>query len=140
MTSKLHWGDSQFTLLGLEFSTSLSNIPQINYSKASLKAKRVLNSWKFRCLTPVGKITILKTFILSQFNHLFTSIVIEKNILVDINKIFYEYLWNGKPDKISINDVCHSCLAGGLKMINIYTFEKCLKSYWLKYVSKEAKP
>ena len=27
VTSKLHWGDSQFTLLGLEISTNLSNIP-----------------------------------------------------------------------------------------------------------------
>ena len=78
LTSKLHWGDSQFTLLGLEISTNLSNIPQINYSKAILKAKRVLNSWRFRYLTPFGKITILKTLILSQFNHLFTSVVIEK--------------------------------------------------------------
>ena len=68
-----------------------------------------------RYLTPFGKITILKTLILSQFNHLFTSVVIEKKILVDINKIFYEFLWNGKPDKISRNDVCRSYHAGGLK-------------------------
>ena len=140
VTSKLHWGDSQCTLLGLEISTNLSNIPQINYSKAILKAKRVLNSWRFRYLTPFGKITILKTLILSQFNHLFTSVVIEKKILVDINKIFYEYLWNGKPDKISRNDVCRSYHAGGLKMINVYNFEKCLKLSWLKYISNETKP
>ena len=64
VTSRLHWGDSQFTLLGLEISTNLSNM-----------AKRVLNSWRFRYLTAFGKITILKTLILSQFNHLFTSFV-----------------------------------------------------------------
>ena len=118
--TKLHWG-------GLSVYTTGSS-------------KCVLNSWRFRYLTPFGKITILKTLILSQFNHLFTSVVIEKKILVDINQILYEYLWNGKPDKISRNDVCRSYHAGGLKMINVYNFEKCLKLSWLKYISNENKP
>ena len=87
--SKLHWGDTQFTLLGLEFSINLSNILQINYSKTILKTKHVINSWRFRYLTPVGKKIVLKTLILSQFNHLFTSVVIGQNILIDINKIFF---------------------------------------------------
>ena len=79
-------------------------------------------------MTPFGKITILKTLILSRFNHLFTSVVIEKKILVDINKIFYEYLWNGKPDKISRNDVCH----GWTENVQYLS--------WLKYISNETKP
>ena len=31
---KLIWGDSNFTPLGLEFSTNLDEIPHINYNKA----------------------------------------------------------------------------------------------------------
>ena len=88
--STLHWGDSQFTLLGLEFSTDLSKTPDINYSKAISKAKSLLSSWKYRYLTPIGKITILKTFILSKFNHLFMSITMDDTLLKTV--IFSEAL------------------------------------------------
>ena len=49
-------------------------IPSINYSVALDDAKKLILNWKKRNLTPFGKITILKTFILSKFNHLFGSI------------------------------------------------------------------
>ena len=37
---KLIWGDSYFTLLGLEFSTNLDEIPDINYNKALGQVKK----------------------------------------------------------------------------------------------------
>ena len=47
--------------------------------------------------------------------------------------MFYNYLWNGKPDKVKRDTICKDYSEGGLKMINIFNFEKAQKLKWLKY-------
>ena len=99
---KLHWGETEFTLLGITFSVTLKNMPQINYDKALLKAQNILNSWKRRKMSPLGKVTVVKTFIMTQFNHLFASIpLLTRDFIKHFNNFLYKYLWDQKPDKIS---------------------------------------
>ena len=64
ITSKLEWGTNTFKLLGLQFSVDLEKIPSMNYTCALEKAKKLLLNWNKRTLTPLGKITVIKTFIL----------------------------------------------------------------------------
>ena len=128
------WGENKFSLLGLQFTVNLIQIPRINFDIAIEKAKNELKSWKYRILSPIGKITVLKTLILPKFVHLFSSIHTPHSILVEINKIFYNYLWAGKPDKIKRETTCKNYCVGGLKMVNIFNFEKALKLKWLTYV------
>ena len=61
VSQKQHWGELQFDLLGITFSCNLYEMPDLNYSQASDSTKQMLNSWKFRCLTPIGKITVIKS-------------------------------------------------------------------------------
>ena len=56
ISEKLDWNNSDFTLLGLQFSTNLNLIPEMNYSKAIESTKAFLGKWENRCLTPLGKI------------------------------------------------------------------------------------
>ena len=60
----LDWGTTQFDLLALRFSVNLDEMTTLNYSLAFEKAKKLLQSWKWRPLTPIGRITVIKTFIL----------------------------------------------------------------------------
>ena len=100
--------DTQFNLLGIHFSSDLTN---------SLgKAKKTINIWKFRHLTPTEKITVIKTLILSIFTHLFMALPPPVEILDKINKLLFNFMWDGKPDKISRNRICTTRLTGGLKM------------------------
>ena len=39
ISENLSWGETQFSLLGLKFSTSLEKIPSLNYMKAMTKMK-----------------------------------------------------------------------------------------------------
>ena len=66
--------DSQFNLLGIIFSCNLYEMPGLNYGQALVKVKYTLKSWEFRCLTPIGKITVIKSLMLSKFTHLFTTL------------------------------------------------------------------
>ena len=140
VSTKLQWGDSEFTLLGLFFSTELSEMTKTNYEKAIVKAKQCLNSWRYRYLTPIGKITVVKTLILSKFTHLFMSLPSTIQILDEINKLIFNYIWSGKPDKVNRQQICKKNLAGGLGMVNIYNFERSLKMRWLKCIISCQKP
>ena len=113
---------------------NLSTIPEINFNKAITKVNSIINLWKNRSLTPIGKLTVIKTLLLSQFNHLFTSIVTPIQILDKTNKIFFSFLWDGKPDKIHRSTIYMDPKLRGMGMTNIYIFEKSLELGWIKKI------
>ena len=133
----LTWGEENFKLLGLEFSINLATIPEINFNKAISKVNSIITLWKNRSLTPVGKITVVKTLLLPQFNHLFSSILTPIKILDKINNIFFKFIWDGKPDKIRRSTM--DTKVGGMRMVNIHIFLKIPKVGMGKksHISKE---
>ena len=100
VSHKLQWGENIFNLLRINFSNDWNMLPILNYQNAISKAKKIINSWKYRYLTPLGKITVIKTLILSVFTHLFMAIPTPIGILNEINKLLFNFVWDGKPDKI----------------------------------------
>ena len=51
--------------------------------------------------------------------------------------MFYYFLWNGKGDKIKGKVVINEPEFGGLKMIDLCSFNKSLKTTWVKkYLDK----
>lgn len=46
--------------------------------------------------------------------------------------MFYHFLWNGEGDKIKRKVMINEPEYGGLKMIELYPFNKCLKTTWVK--------
>ena len=140
ISEKLDWNNSDFTLLGLQFSTNLNLIPEMNYSKAIESTKAFLGKWENRCLTPLGKILLIKTKILSKFIHLFTTLPTSMDVIKEINDILYKFVWDNKPDKIKRKVLCTSYVEGGLKMINIFNFVKALKISWVKRLIADKNP
>ena len=81
--------------------------------------------WKKRNLMPFGKITIIKTFILSKFNHIFTcSPSPSAHFYKSFTKMLYDFLWHNKPDKIKRIQISRDYKNGGLRMVNIENFQK----------------
>ena len=67
----------------------LDRIQRINYTEKIHKIKILIILWKRRNLTPLGKITVIKTLLLPILNHLFISIPNpRKETLKEINDIF----------------------------------------------------
>ena len=56
------------------FSVNLNEMIYINFSPIMKKLEYLFHVWKQRYLTPLGRITIIKTFSLSKLNHLFFSL------------------------------------------------------------------
>ena len=128
----LNWDDTDFTLLGLRFSTDFNKIPEMNYHQTLQDIKRDIKKWSSPYLSPFGRITVVKTNILSKCIHLFSSLPRSDNFQKQLNQILFKFVWDGKPDKIKRTTICHDYLEGGLKMINIKKFEQALKVSWVR--------
>ena len=112
----------------------LDRIQRINYTEKIHKIKNLIILWKRRNLTPLGKITVIKTLLLPILNHLFISIPNPREeTLKEINDIFFEFLWTG-PAKIKHKVVVKQYCEGGLNMINLKAFVNSMKLTWLRRV------
>ena len=98
---------------------------EINFNKTLETCKIILRNWKKRNLTPIGKITVIKTFIISKFTHLFTSLPCPNIILIKkLNHMIFDFIWDCKPDKISRKLITQPTNVGGLALTNIELFIK----------------
>ena len=61
----------------------------------------LLERWKRRPLTPFGKVTVIKTLALPKVTHMLTSLPAPPNFHQKLEKIFFSFLWDGKPPKMS---------------------------------------
>ena len=102
----LIWGSEEFDLLGITFNVDLNLTIIKNHQKALIKIKQHIKSWNKRYLTPLGKIKVIKTFLLSQLNHIFLTL---RNpppeLLKEINTLLFKFLWDNKHDKLKRDHV-----------------------------------
>ena len=130
---KFEWNPETFNLLGVEFTTNLHNITDININRKLTEMNNELYQWSKRDLTPFGKITVIKTLIISKIVHILISLPTPSiKIINKINKLLYTFLWSNKPDQIKRNVTILKPNDGGLGMVDLAIFYKSLKLTWLK--------
>ena len=101
--------------------------------------RNCLGCWSVRRLSIIGKITVLKSLIASQVVLLLLSLHLNSKIIKQINGLFFDFLWNSKGDKIKRNVITQNYGNGGLEMIDIASFNKALKSVWIrKYLDESS--
>ena len=72
--------------------------------------KGKINVWRWRDLTIIGKIQIVKTFIIPIFLYRASLICLDKEFVNEVNKIIFEFIWKLKRLAL-IGDIEY----GGLK-------------------------
>ena len=101
------------------------------FQKKIERVKNILSSWSARRLTLLGKITIIKALAVSQIVHVLTSLPTHQGALKEINTLLYDFLWESKGDKIKRTQMINDYDKGGLKMIDIQSFNKLLNKKWV---------
>lgn len=130
---KLDWGSTEFDLLGIYFSVDLNKIVDINDDKQLPKIQALIQQCNRRILTPIGRVTVIKTLILPKLNHLFISLPNpNKELLSSLTQELFRFLWKAKCDIIKREVVTQKYLNGGLNMVNIDNFLVSLKSSWIQ--------
>ena len=131
--ANLKWEANTFRVLGITFSVNLNDMPSLNYDTITVEVERTLVPWRQRKLTPIGKICILKTFIIPRLTTLFMTIPRPSPRTIKLlNKLFYSFIWDYKPDKISRAKLTQGYPKGGLKMTDVDAFITSLKISWIK--------
>ena len=131
----LKWGSSSFKLLGINFSVDLEQMLELNYKPKFQEIDSIIKQWSKQYLTPLGKITLIKTLMISKLNHLFLSIPSpNENMLNQFISNIYNFLWDGKPDKVKRDLLCQEYYLGGLKMVNVRAFIQGLKLTWIRRI------
>ena len=90
----------------------------------------MLGWWKQRDLTLTGKVHPMKTYALSKLNYVSSLIVVPEWVMIEIEKITFEFLWNGK-DRIKRKIMVQDYKNGGIRMTNYRLFVKAQRISWL---------
>ena len=119
-----------YTALGLQFGNKvkLEEIVRINYETKINKIESLIKSWSKRFLTIYGRLTIIKTLLLSQLVYLIVPLPRPpKTIINKIDRILHQFLWGGKTEKLARKQIEKPKSAGGLEMIDFESFYISLK-------------
>ena len=134
------WRNKKVKALGVWFATDQDMVISLNYTEKLTKIKSILGCWKFRRLSLIGKIVVLKSLVASQLVYVFSPLQTNHEVIKEINKLFFNFLWNDKGDKIKRAVMINDYPSGGLKMIDVISFNKSLKASWIKkYLDSESR-
>ena len=128
---QLQWSDC-VKVLGLDIYPSSDKLYK-NYEITTCKIEKILNSWKLRGLTPIGKIMVVNTLATSQLIYkLFVLPTPSPEYFKGLRKIITKFIWDEKPPKVAYKTLIQRINKGGLQLIDLETRDKALKSTWIK--------
>ena len=128
---EISWSNSYVKTLGINHGYHIPE--QEIWMDKIKKMKNCIQIWKSRDLTLKGKILIIKTFLVSQINYELEMNSIPKNIVKDIDKILWDFLWHGKQPLVNKQTMYLDIGNGGMIMINLTTF---IEAKHVKFIHK----
>lgn len=127
------WNPAKFKILGIWFSNDLSDCIHINYKDKLLEIKNLYRIWLKRQITPLGRIAILKSLILSKLIYLWLLLPNPPDDIVnDIQKDVFSFVWNKKNDRIARKTSVQNLENGGIGIPNIRCYLDALKLTWIR--------
>ena len=125
---------TKFEILGIHFDMNkLNEITDLNIQRKIGEIQKLIRIWSSRNLTPYGKVTIIKSLLISKITHMLLSLPSPScYCFKNLNNLFSNFLWCGKPPKWRKEILEGEIYHGGLKLPNLSLFDKSLKLGWLK--------
>ena len=127
------WTNGPLEILGMEILPEINSVTNPNLQKIIPKIKGIANSWENRKLTLYGKSNVINSLLGSKLVYRLSALPSpEPEFFIEIENIFFEFLWSNIKTKIAKNLVMNSREKGGLKILDIKLKEKSLKIAWIK--------
>ena len=136
--NNLDWVTS-FVSLGINYDVlDMDNITNLNIEQKLPQMLQMIQCWSNRNITPIGRITVCKSLLISKITHILISLPTPTKELFDkLETILINFIWKNKRHEVSKKLLFRSTDQGGLNMIDIRQFEKALKLTWLRTFVKE---
>lgn len=130
---QFEWNPNTFTLLGTEFNVTLKGLMDLNLQNKMKHMINIMNSWSKRNLTPLGRITVIKSLVISKITHILMALPsTQSKLLVKLEKLFFKFIWKDKPDQMKRISAYQKIQHGGLNILNINAFQQALHITWIR--------
>jgi exonuclease III len=126
-------------ILGVFYSNTEGAQVDDNWLNKIKGMEKLVKVWDKRDLSIMGKIQVVKTFLLSQFIYVMQAVGLPDSVLVTITRIIYKFLWKRKMsnkrafEKVKRTVLCKDFKDGGLKAIDCFDMQQ---SFYLSCVTK----
>ena len=136
--NNLDWVSS-FTALRITYDVlNLQTITDTNINLKIASMKKLIQSWSCRNISPIGRVTIFKSLIMSKIIHILQSLPSPtKEHFKELEKIAINFIWHKKRHQVNKEVLCRSPEKGGLGMFNLAEFDFSLKIAWLYKLQNE---
>ena len=133
--NNLDWVNN-FTALGIDYDVlNMRDITQNNIESKIEGMKNAVRAWGCRNITPIGRVAVLKSLILSKITHILLSLPSpNRETIKTIEDICYQLIWKNKRHEVSKKTITKELKDGGLKMLNIQEFDRSLKLTWMRKI------
>ena len=81
---------------------------------------------------------MVKTLGISKLIYSVSVLPVPDHCILEINKLFFHFIWAGKPPKIKRNTIIGENKDGRLKMCDFKIMEKALKITWVNRIQDES--
>ena len=105
-------------ILGVHFSHAFQARRKLNLDELISSIQHKLRIWKWRDLTIMRRIQIVKTFIIPILLYRESLITVGKDFVKQANKIMFDFIWKGK-DKVKRSTLVSEIEDGGLKALHL---------------------
>ena len=120
-------------ILGIYFSHDKKLKEMLNFGKLVPSMKNIISLWKLSDLTIYGRITIIKSLLLSKLTYKASVIPVPDSLIKEISKVVHNFLWKG-PGKVQRQVISGDFRYGGLRMQNIENMVKASQLSWLSRI------
>lgn len=101
--------------------------------------QKLFSTWMKRSNTPLGRVAVLKSLILSKLIYWWTLLPNPPNHLIhQLQKKCFQFVWDNKNDKIKRTIAVQTIQKGGIGVPHIETYIKSLKIVWMKKILSDS--
>ena len=99
---QIRWNPQKFKILGVWLTVNLDDCVEINFNEKFSEIKILFRIWSKRSITPIGRIAVLKSLILSKLVYLWMLLPNPPDCFTkNLQKECFHFVWNNKQDRIS---------------------------------------
>uniref|UniRef100_A0A3B3HAI8 Reverse transcriptase domain-containing protein n=1 Tax=Oryzias latipes TaxID=8090 RepID=A0A3B3HAI8_ORYLA len=134
---KIQTGNIKY--LGINISCRLSDLLKLNHTQLLKTTEADLTRWKTLPISLIGRVAAIKMMILPKINYLFSMIPSKPPTtwFKSLDSFISQYLWEGKPPRISLKTIKKPKDRGGLGLPD---FQDYYSANRLCYVQKWLNP
>ena len=124
------WSKGPMRYLGIYISPSKEQLRQLNWENKMDKMQRILDNWRRRNLSVLGRIQVLKSLALSNIFNSVIMIYTPPDIVKCITTMCFKFIWT-RVERINRKTMVLPIKDGGANMTDIDLQFKSLKAAWI---------